>query len=499
MILLIGMAVGVDYSLFYLKREREERARSGEHSQSHVAAIEIAAATSGRAVVVSGFAVIVSMAGLYLAGDTVFSSLATGAILVIAVAMLGSLTVLPALLAKLGRRIDRPRVPLLWRIANRGGQPRVWPTLLRPALRFPVLTLILATAALVALAWPALDMKIANTSDASLPRTIPVMQSYDRLTTAFPSKGTTHEVAVTAPARRAGEVHAALENLVARAQGDQLFVSGQPAQPRTSADGRVTVVNVATPYGSVSPEAKRSLQRLRKDLVPNTIGKVADAEYAVGGDVATSADYVANLKEKMPLVVGFVLLLAFIMMTVTFRSIVVGLTTIAINLLSTAASFGVLVLVFQHSWAERLLDFHSTGAIVAWMPLFLFVVLFGLSTDYHVFVVSRIREAAQRGLPTRQAVAQGIASSAGVVTSAAIVMVSVFAIFTTLSLVDVKQTGVGLAAAVLLDAVVIRALLLPSLMALLGRANWWPSRLSRRSRPAADERRPDHAGVLTAG
>src|SRR6266516_2669466 len=315
-ILLMGMAVGVDYSLFYLKREREERARG----RSHLDEIEIAAQTSGRSVIVSGLAVIVSMAGMFLVHDVTFASLAVGSLLVIAVAVLGSFTVLPAVLAKLGRRIDRPRVPVLWRLTNHQGEPRLWPALLRPSLRRP----------------------------------------------------------------------------------------------------------------------------------------------------------------RAP----------FLIMAFTFRSVVIAAMTILVNMLSAAAAFGVLVLTFQGHWAERLLNFHSNGTVVSWIPLYLFVVLFGLSMDYHVFVVSRIREAAQRGLSTREAVAHGITRSAGVVTSAAVVMVSVFAIFASLDMVEFKELGVGLASAILIDALVVRAVVLPSLMTLLGRANWWPSPMSRRRGRATIE--PKH-------
>ncbi|MBO4206345.1 MMPL family transporter [Micromonospora echinofusca] len=487
-ILLIGMAVGVDYSLFYVRREREERARG----RSHLAAVEIAAETSGHAVVVSGFAVIISMAGLFLAGDVVFSSLAVGSILVVAVAVTGSLTVLPALLAKLGRWVDRPRVPLLWRLtAPRTGRhgvpagPRFWPAVLRPALRAPVVTLVVSVGLLLALAAPALGMKLKFPGMEDLPRTTPAMQAYDRLTAAFPDTGTTHQVAVRAPAGQAERVRVALTELAGRAAADPLFAPLPAAGPEidVSADGRVSVLTVATPYASRTDEAVRSLERLRADLLPATVGQLSGVEYAVGGGVAGSEDYARHIREKLPLVVGFVLVLTLVVMAWTFRSVVVALTAIGLNLLSAGAAYGLLVLVFQGTWAEGLLGFTSMGAIVSWLPLFLFVVLFGLSMDYHVFVVSRIREAVRAGRSNADAVAYGITSSAGVVSSAAIVMVAVFAIFATLSTVDMKQLGVGLAAAILLDATIIRAVVLPSVMTLLGEANWWAPRFLRRRDP----------------
>jgi len=494
-ILLIGLAVGVDYSLFYLRREREERARG----RGAVDAVEIAAATSGHAVVVSGMAVIISMAGLYLAGDEVFSSLATGAILVVAVAVLGSLTVLPALLARLGRWVDRPRVPLVWRLTatrTNGRGPRFWPIVLRPALRHPWATLIVSVGALVALAVPALNMTLKFPGDEDLPRTTAVMQAYDRVTAAFPSTGTTHTVAVRAPAGSAGEVRAALDALVARTTGNPLFARDALAEPEVSADGRVTVLGVATPYESRSDEAVRSLEALRAEL-PATVGRVPGAQYAVGGFVAFNEDYAAHVGRKLPLVMGAVLLLTFLVMAWTFRSVVVALTAIGLNLLSAGAAYGLLQLVFGGTWAEDLLNFHSMNAIVSWLPLFLFVVLFGLSMDYHVFVVSRIREAVLRGTPTREAVADGITRSAGVVTSAAVVMVSVFSIFATLSTIDLKQLGVGLAAAILIDATIIRAVVLPSVMTLLGPRNWWAPRfLRRRPQPAVAPAEPPREPVL---
>lgn len=495
-LLLIGMAVGIDYSLFYLRREREERARG----RAHLAAVEIAAETSGRAVVVSGLAVMISMAGLLLANDGIFSSMAVGSMLVVAVAMIGSLTVLPALLAKLGRWVDRPRVPVLWRLtAQRTDRaPRFWPAVLRPALRRPLITLVVSVGLLLALAAPALDMKLKFNGVEDMPRNTAAMQTYDRLTAAFPSTGTTHVIAVRADAARAEQVHAALAELARRASADPMFVPSDNGRPdiQVSADRRVSTLVVATPYGGQTDEAADSLRRLREDLVPATLGTVSGAEYAVGGFVAASVDYADHIFEKLPIVMGFVLILTFLVMTLTFRSVVVALTSIVLNLLSAAASYGLLVLVFQNTWAEGILGFRSMDAIVSWLPLFLFVVLFGLSMDYHVFVVSRIREAVRRGVPNRLAVEQGITTSAGVVTSAAIVMVAVFSIFGTLSTIDMKQLGVGLAAAILLDATIIRAVVLPSAMALLGDANWWAPRFLRRREPepvpgAADEPEPE--------
>ncbi|MYS81386.1 MMPL family transporter [Embleya scabrispora] len=474
-ITMMGMAVGVDYSLFYVKREREERAKG----RSRIDAIEIAAATSGHAVVVSAIAVAVSMAGMYIADDAVFSSLATGGIIVVAVAMIGSLTVLPALLAKLGNRIDRPRIPILWRLtAREDREPRMWKALLRPALNHPAITLAVSVIALGALALPAFGMKLQNTSSDDFPRSMSTMQTYDRMTDAYPSKHNPYNLVALAPVGKEKETRAALDKAVAQTRGNPLFAQ-DPVEVLVSKDGRAFKADVITPHISSSEEAKTALKQLRESVLPNTVGKVAGAEFAVSGETAQNKDFADHVQDKLPLVIAFVLLLTFVMMSVTFRSVVVALTAIAINLLSALASFGFLVVVFQHTWAEGILDFNSSGAIISWLPLFLFVVLFGLSMDYHVFVVSRIREAAMQGMSTKAAVEKGITGSAGVITSAALVMVSVFVVFGTLSMLDMKQMGIGLAAAVLIDAIVVRIVILPSLMTLLGRANWWPSRIPR--------------------
>lgn len=476
MILLMGMAVGVDYSLFYVKRAREERHRG----RTHLDSIEIAAETSGHSVLVSGAAVIVSMLGLFLAGQGVFYSLAMGSVIVVAVAVVGSLTVLPAVLAKLGRRIDRPRVPLLWRLAARDRDSRIVSAVLRRVLARPALTLGVSVLALLALALPAIGLKLASDTAASLPRSIPEMHAFDRLTAAFPGEHTTDRIVVRAPAASAPEVSSALSAVGDGLAGDPLFSSGAgDAEVSASADGTVHTIAVDVPFDAESAQARDGLRLLRNSVLPQAFAGVARADWAVGGETASSVDMDHALGQRMPWVVGFVVLMTVLIMGWVFRSVVIALTTAAVNLLSTGAAFGVLVLTFQHTWAEGLLGFTSTGKVINWIPLFTFAVLFGLSMDYHVFVISRIREAAASGLPIREAVRLGILRSAGAVTSAAIIMVSVFAIFASLHMVEMKEIGVGLAVAVLLDALVVRLVVLPSAMALLGRWNWWPGSLGQ--------------------
>lgn len=490
-ILLIGLAVGVDYTLFYLKREREERARA-DGKLSPQAVVELAAATSGRAVVLSGLAVAVSSATLYLADDVIFSSIATGAIVVTLVAVVSSLTVLPALLAKLGMRAERRAE----RRAARGlapkkqkthktGPGRLTAAVLRPVAKHPVATLTVTVVGLVALAAPVLGLKLTDMGRETHSRSIVAMQVYDRLNAAYPELKSMHQVLVRADADRSSEVTAALRELAADVKDDPRL-SGTP-RLTTSPDKRISMLQLQVPHYVSSDEAQSSLKDIRDTYVPQTVGQVKGADTAVTGDVARYTDYPTHQEQKLPLIIGALLLVTFTMTVWAFRSVVLGLVGVLLNLLSAAASLGILVMVFQHTWAEGLVDFTSTGSIGSRVPLFLFVILFGLSMDYQVFVISRIREAALRGVPTRKAVIEGIGSSAGVVTSAAVVMVTVFASFAALHLIEMKQIGFSLAVAVLLDAFVIRMLVLPSLMLLLGEANWWPSRGVRRARHSTDQ------------
>ncbi len=492
-IMLIGMAVGVDYSLFYLRREREERARSGGRL-SHTAAVELAAATSGRAVIVSGFAVLASVAALFFANDIIFASLGFSVMIVVAVAMLASLTVLPALLAKLGRWVDRPRLPLIGRLTNRQGPGKLWPALLRPAVRHPVIALVASVVALLLLALPALNMRLNLPANDRMTKVSSVL-TYEELQKTFPAQGSDFVIAARAGSNDPGALATALSDLDRQVQADPLLAGRSASETQTSADGRTKVITIGTPYGTSAPESRELLTKLHEKYLPTTVGKLQGAEYAVGGGLSMRDSDSAHLADKLPLVVGILLLLTFVMMTVSFRSVAVGLTSALLNLLSSVAAMGALAYVFQSDWAARLLDLPPGGFIVSRVPLFLFVILFGLSMDYQVFVVSRIREAALRGVPTKQAVLQGITGSAGVITSAALVMVSVFGGFVFGGLLEIKQVGFALAIGVLLDAFIVRILVLPSLMTLLGNANWWPSKAVARAFTARQEGKPLPAHV----
>ncbi|MFF9773599.1 MMPL family transporter [Streptomyces sp. NPDC013978] len=483
LILLMGLAVGVDYSLFYIRRQREERARGN----SPDAALRIAAATSGRAVMVSGLTVAFAMAGMFLSGNMLFYSLALGTILVVLVAVLGSLTVLPAALAGLGDRIDRPRIPLLRRRTVVREESRLWATVLRPVLRAPAVSLVIGVVAMLALAAPALGMKLKMPGDEDLPRSYEIMQTYDRVVEAFPTEGTAHAVAVEADTDRSGEVARLLTELHESAMATGQFAESSKPDLALSKDGRVSRLELHVQGDAGGPEAERTLKLLRTDLAPKALDEAGVDRWAVGGVTAFSTDFSDTLKDRLPLVIGFVTLLCLAVMLLAFRSLLLALLTAALNVLSVAAAYGVLVLVFQGEWAEGLLGFDSNGAVVSWLPLILFVVLYGLSMDYHVFVLSRVREGVKRGDSTHAAVRHGILTSAGVVTTAAVIMVAVFAVFATLSTLDMKQLGVGLAVAILLDATLIRGVLLPAALALLGTKAWPKSQVSRQGPTVSHE------------
>ncbi len=485
MILLIGMAVGVDYSLFYLKRERQERRRGA----GTVDAVAIATETSGHSILVSGSAVIACMAGLYAVGNVTFNSLATGAILVVAIAVVGSLTVLPALLVLCGRWVDRPRIPLLWRAIERIRPGSVSRRVLRPVLRRPKTSLVVTLAVMVGLAIPAVGMTMQPNGLDTLPRDIPQVQTMRTVQQAFPGDGADAQVVISGADR--AETSAVLDGVGrdAEATGDWTVARGGV---RFGRDG-TAVLGLASTHPVGGTAADGALEQLRREVIPRDAAGLSHARWAVGGPLAEDHDFAAQLSSGLPVVLAIVFAVMLVMMTVAFRSLVISVLSIGVNLLSVAATFGVVTLVFQHSWAEGILDFHSTGGVISWIPIFLFVVLMGLSMDYHVFVLSRVREHVQRGAPPKAAVGTALAETAGVVTSAAVVMVSVFALFATLSMIEMKEIGVGLSVAILVDATLVRLVLLPASLVLLGRHAWWP--VSPRATRQMSRR--DH-GLVTA-
>lgn len=460
MVLLIGLAVGVDYALFVLRRAREERAGGRSAAESVV----IATRHAGRAVIISGLTVVVAMAGMLVAGG-LFTSIAVGTVLVVAVAVLASATVLPAILTLLGDRVEGLRLPWLGRRRASGGG--FWAALAGRVTRRPLLWSALAVAVLAGLAAPALTMRTALPGPESLPRSFATVDAYERLAEAFPQDGTTVDIVVKAPAQAAPQVRAALGQGFRAALGTGQVVGEQPAI-RPSTDSTVHVLALAVPLTTSDPALEQVVQQIRDDVVPVVSRSAPDAEVRVGG-AAAATDLGRWMSDRLPLVMAFVLILTLAVMLLSFGSPVLAVATVGLNLLSVGAAYGVITLVFQHTWAERLLDFTSIGSIASWLPLVLFVTLFGLSMDYHVFVVSRVREAFGAGASPREAVRLGVGRSAGVVTSAAIVMVAVFSIFATLSSLELKQLGVGLATAILIDATLVRGILLPGVLCLLGR------------------------------
>jgi len=466
-VLLIGLAVGVDYALFYIRREREERARG----RSEEAALEAAAATSGRAVLVSGFTVIAAMAGMYFGGAPTFLSFATGTILVVAIAVLGSLTVLPAVLSKLGDRVNKGRIPFL-KPERRTGEPRVWSWILNRVLARPLASVVAATAVLVVLAVPVLHIHTADSGVDGLPRSLEVMQTYDRMQAAFPGEQFTADIVLEGNNLDKAQVQGYAQELRTLAAESNQF--HEPVTVDMSPNGDVAVIEVPVAGTGTDDASMNAVQTLRDDVVPDVFGSVQGGELVgVTGFTAGSMDFNDLMAERIWYVFAFVFAMAFMLLLVTFRSIVIPIKAIVLNVLSVAAALGIVTWIFQDGNLEDFLNFDSTGAITAWFPLMMFVILFGLSMDYHVFILSRIKEAVDRGESNDEAVAHGIKSTAGVVTAAAIVMVGVFSIFATLSFIDMKQFGVGLAVAVLIDATLVRGVLLPATMKLLGDWNWY--------------------------
>jgi putative drug exporter of the RND superfamily len=473
-VVVIGMAVGVDYSLFYLRREREERAAG----KSFPEALQAAARTSGRTILVSGLTVMAAMSGLFLVGGGPFGGIALGTIAVVGIAVIGSLTVLPALLAWLGPKADAGRVPFLGRRRAAAQPSRFWAALARRVVARPLAWGGIAAVALLALAVPALGMHLGQPA-VDAPKDAAAVKAMAAIQQAFPQAPGPAQVVVTGPDLTGSPMSAAVSALRARAAA-----GGAIHGPVTSTvldGGRALVVGVPLAGNGADATSAGALQTLREQVLPATLGKVPGVSYAVTGDTAGLHDTIRELGASLPVVFGFVAVLAFLLLLAAFRSALVSLTSIALNLLSVGAAYGLVTWIFQGGRLQGPLDYTSFGGIIFWVPLMMFVFLFGISMDYHVFILSRVRELWARGSSPREAVVGGIASSAGVVTSAALIMVALFSIFVSLPLIDLKILGVGTAAAVLIDATVVRGVLVPASLALLGDRAWQ----SRRRHPGS--------------
>jgi RND superfamily putative drug exporter len=486
-VLLVGMAVGIDYSLFYLRRTREERAAGHDTAE----ALRIAAGTSGRAILVSGLTVMIAMAGLFLTGIDVFAGVAVGTIIVVGVAVLGSLTFLPGILSMFGKWTDRGRIPFLGKRRTAAGDSRFWRLLVRAVVRRPLAWGGVATLVLLALAVPVLSLHLEDPGIHDLPSSVPVVRNLINISDAFPGGPAPAEVVVTGSdlgGKAVSEAVAALHAQVA-ATHDAIR---EPITTAMFGNDQVLVVSVPLAGGGTDAVSNNALATLRDQALPATLGKVPGISYSVAGLTAGNHDFDAQLSKTIPWVFAFVLGLAFLLLMTTFRSVYIPALSIVLNLLSVGAAYGLMVLIFQDGHLQGPLGFTAYGGITAWLPLFMFVLLFGLSMDYHVFILSRIRELWQGGATAKDAVTDGIARSAGVVTSAAVIMVAVFSIFATLSIIEFKVFGVGMAAAVLIDATVVRGVLLPAGLALLGdRA--WSSRRRRQAVPHVDKVLAPHA------
>jgi RND superfamily putative drug exporter len=463
LIVLIGLAVAVDYSLFMVTRFRTER----RHGRERQAAIHAASNTAGRAVFFSGLAVMISIAGLFLLDDPLFRSMAIGTISVVLVAVIGSLTFLPAVLAILGDRVNRLRLPIIGRDREEGSG--LWAILVRAVMRRPVIAAALTSILLLAIASPVLRLHLGQADFEAFPDSLDAVKAINLLTEKWPT-GSTIDLQVVVTHADEAATQAAIDALPARI----LQIDGLSGPPTTtlSRDGTVARVSFLMSGGGNDQRNREIVREVRGEVVPAIFGSLPGVRALVAGDAAYTLDIVDFYTAGMPSVMAFVLGLSFVLLLIAFRSIVIPIKAIILNLLSTGATYGVLVWVFQDGHGADLIGF-KPGPIESFVPVFIFTILFGLSMDYHVFILTRIKEARDRGLSSNEAVARGIAITSGTITSAAAIMVVVFAVFVTLELTIIKQLGFGLAVAVFLDATIIRSILLPASMRLLGDWNWW--------------------------
>ncbi len=464
LVVLIGLAVSVDYSLFMITRFRAERRRG----RSKLEAVETASSTAGRAVFFSGLAVMISIAGLFMIDVSIFRSMAIGTIGVILVAVIGSLTFLPATLAILGDRVNAGRVPFLRRDREEGSG--FWARLVSGVMRRPLPLAIVSTIALLALATPVLHLRIGVTDFTSFPDQIDGVQAVKLLDQHWPQGSTVDlQVAVTGfdqPATTAAVQELETEGLAVRG------LSG-PVTVTPSRDGTVALVSFTIAGEQNDPASQAIVRHMRTTVIPATFGGLRGVHAYVAGSTANALDVTQIYIDALPLVFAFVLGLSFLLLLVVFHSLVIPVKAIILNLLSTAAAFGVMVAVFQDGILGSAFGLARSDVIESWVPIFVFAILFGLSMDYHVFILTRVKEARDRGLDSRAAVGRGITITSGTITSAATIMVLVFAAFVTIPFAFIQELGLGLAVAVLIDATVVRCVLLPATMTLLGDWNWW--------------------------
>jgi uncharacterized membrane protein YdfJ with MMPL/SSD domain len=491
-VILIGLAVGIDYSLFYIRRERAER-RLGAGPD---AALDASAATVGRAILIAGTTVIIGLAGLLFTGNAVFVSMAMGAILVVAIAVLGSLTVLPAVLALLGDKVDRGR---LWRRRSprrpRDVRQTLWGRVAGAVTARPRVSLALALVLLAGLAAPILSMHTTNPELQDAPKNSSIRVAQRAIDRAFPGANDAAELVVSGHGLGTADARARLQRLGETGQRLTGNASGA-VSVRVSRDGDTALIEIPVPTGPITTE-RRNVDTLRSALEPATQRALPGATAQLTGGDASDVDFTNQMNTMTPLVIAFVLGLAFILLVCSFGSPLLAVSVIGLNLASVGAAFGALTLVFQHHWAQSLLSFQSFGGIVNWLPLFAFVVLFGLSMDYTVLILERAAEARRHGASAREAAAEALGATGATVTSAAIVMIAVFSIFATLPLVSFKELGVGLAAAIAIDATIVRGIALPAVLTLLGDRGLRPAPARRRRRDRGWEHDGDAAAFAS--
>jgi uncharacterized membrane protein YdfJ with MMPL/SSD domain len=489
----MGLALGIDYSLFVVSRYREERAGGLPEHES----IAAASATASRAVLFSGSVFVIALTGMLLVPSNIMKSLAVGAISVGIVSVLAALTLLPALLGLLGDRVNALRLPFVGRSIGSGGEGRFWGRVVRGVLRRPVIYLVAFSALLIALAVPAIGLNLGASGVSTLPDRLQSKQGYEALTRYFPQASSSPALITVTGDVRSPQVRAAIARLRASLRG--AFVFGR-SDLRFNAAGDAAAIGVEVGGDKTGKQALDAIRHLRSTTIPAAF-RGTDAEVLVGGDTADNVDYIDAMNAWLPLVFAFVLGLSFILLTIAFRSIVVAGTSIVLNLLSVGAAYGLVVLVFLHGVGSGLLGFQKVDAIDAWVPLFLFSVLFGLSMDYQVFLLSRIKERFDLSGSTEEAVTHGVASTARLITGAALIIVAVFSGFAMGDLVMFQQMGFGIAVALLIDATIIRSVLLPAAMGLLGRWNWYlPSWLKWLPRIEIEaERREERVALPSPG
>jgi putative drug exporter of the RND superfamily len=470
-ITMIGLAVGIDYSLFIIKRFTEEVSKG----RDKIAAITAAGDTAGRTVMVSGFAVMIALSGMLIVPGLTFRSFGLGAIVVVIASVFAATTLLPAIMSVLNHRMYWLRLPFIGRKLEIGSETAieadgnsVWDKITDAVTARPVLSVVVTGGALLALTGLAFTMNLGSSGLGSLPDDSPSLRAFTIVNEEFSDGLLTADIVIDAADVTTPVVQSAIDALNANLANDSFYGD---TKVTIAPSNDLAVVQAVIQGDPASDEAYEALLRLRDDYVPSAFDGVATVY--VAGDTAMTVDNVNEMKKWLPIVFGLVLASSFVLLLVVFRSIVVPIKAVLMNVLSVGAAYGLLVLVFQNGIGADLLGFKETPVIEHWLPLFLFSILFGLSMDYHVFLLSRIKEHYDLTGNNKLSVAFGLRSTAGIITGAALIMVGVFGGFAIGDMSMFQQMGFGLAAAVIIDATLVRSVLVPASMVLLGDKNWY--------------------------